>query len=638
VLAALTLLVWSRQAVQNRHLIVRHTQDVCDQAARRVQLLVDSRLDVVTVFAKRWVTHGGRDYSRRRFEEFSTVVIRELPGYHAMRLITDRRDPGWVVPRDVASDWMLLGAGRDALLGEALKGDRVVLSAPFRQAQGHVSLFGALALRRAEEFLGYLVVEFRVDRLVSGGFGARIRSEFRFAVQDGSETLFVSPGDLRPGDLVASAIHARQPFDVRNRRWELALAPMEAHGTDQAWWQSVAVPALGLPLSLGLSYVVALALGRMMLYRAARDHALLEIAEREKAEVAMRASEARYRSVFESTTDGLLVLDPEDRIIEANLAACSMQGLERERLRGMDVRELIAPDHRGDYEAFKRQLEDAGAVRQDSIAVRADGSTMDVELRGADFQYGGQPGVLVIVTDVSARKRAMEQHALLSRKVLMAQEEERARLSRELHDELGQVLTAVHLELGWLQKHVCVPAEGTEKEKGASPFRTCSELVEKAAGELRRICRGLRPPLLDDLGLEPAAHLLIEEFEERTSMVIDSDIQLEDGAGRVRSEVALCVYRVLQEALNNASRHSSAHRVSVSLKRGAGSLLLSVSDDGHGFAMSDLTFSQGCGLAGMRERSILVSGALDVHSSPSQGTQVTLRVPLEPEQKTEDGT
>jgi signal transduction histidine kinase len=154
------------------------------------------------------------------------------------------------------------------------------------------------------------------------------------------------------------------------------------------------------------------------------------------------------------------------------------------------------------------------------------------------------------------------------------------------------------------------------------------ELVEWSADELRRICKGLRPPLLDDLGLEPAVRLLVREFEDRTGVRLDVELNLEEGGESVPKEVALCAYRILQESLNNVSRHAAAHNIDITLSCTDASLVLSVYDDGRGFELGELGGTQGCGIVGMHERAGLVNGHVEIRSARSQGTRVVFRVPL----------
>jgi two-component system sensor histidine kinase UhpB len=257
------------------------------------------------------------------------------------------------------------------------------------------------------------------------------------------------------------------------------------------------------------------------------------------------------------------------------------------------------------------------------VDVRRDGSAFDVEVRGARFMHQGTPAALAIVTDVTERRMVMKQRAQLSSRILMAQEEERARVSRDLHDGLGQMLTALRLELDWLGKR--------SKQDSASPgldLTQATSLLDTSVQELRGICKGMRPPLLDDLGLEPALAQLIEEFEERASVRVDLAVDLGEQVELISSETALCVYRVVQEALTNAHRHAEASEVSVSLVCRGSLLVASIYDDGKGFDVAESGERGGFGLAGMRERARLVNGSLEVRSELRQGTRIELRIPL----------
>jgi len=220
-------------------------------------------------------------------------------------------------------------------------------------------------------------------------------------------------------------------------------------------------------------------------------------------------------------------------------------------------------------------------------------------------------------------QKSVERLETLSRKVLMAQEEERARVSRELHDELGQILAAARYELSYLQK-----TQEDSLESSRLDFTNTVNMIERAAGELRRVCQGLRPPLIDTLGLEPSIETLMNEFAERTDIKIKTDIQLDEIEEKISSDIALCTYRILQESLNNIVRHSKASRVFVSVYVEAGDLHLCVRDNGKGFDLSGIDSTKGCGISGMRERAWLVNGELAIIAAPLAGARVTLRVPL----------
>ena len=193
---------------------------------------------------------------------------------------------------------------------------------------------------------------------------------------------------------------------------------------------------------------------------------------------------------------------------------------------------------------------------------------------------------------------------------------------RSDHDELGQLLTATRLEMGWLEKRI----PQAEDESGV--FKTTVGLIDQATEELRRLCRGLRPPLLDDLGFEAAIKSLVEEFRERSGIKAHLEVHLEDEGSSVSPEIALCVYRVLQESLTNISRHAQATDTGISLRVIGGDLILHVSDNGIGFDESRPGEAHGCGLEGMRDRADLVGGTVEIHSTRARGTRVVLRVNL----------
>lgn len=626
-LLLLTYGVWRQQVDHYRYVLEHHTMDVGAQASRRLEIFVESHMKIARIFANRWATHEERDFSRQRFEEFAHVLLDEVSGYHSVRLVFPRQEEVWVMPRDDPHGLDLLGEERERLLAEAKRLENAVVSAPFESQDGLVGFFAALPLMREGSFLGHVVVEFHVDAFIDECFEHRIRSEFAFKVEDGGMRLFSYVPGKDDSWFDECPIVAHRGFPVRNRIWTLTVVPRRDKFGYASWLANLGVPLFGLGLSAALSMLVFMLVRRMELYREARDTALREIRERRRAEDALDESRSRYRSVFESATDGMIILDREDRIVQANPAACRMHGYESGGLIGMHVGGIVAPGYGGRLEEFKRQLESTGAVRLESMNLRRDGTAIDVEVHGVDFEFGGEPRTLAVITDVTERKKAEERLALLSRKVLQAQEEERSRLSRDLHDELGQLLTAQRLELDWLEKRMTPVGQGD-----SGGFGNAVQLVEQAATELRRVCRGLRPPLLDDLGLEPAVGLLVEEFQDRTAIGTSLDVRIQDGI-EVVPEVALSAYRILQEALTNVSRHSDASSVDISLLADPEGLVLSVYDDGHGFRIGEGEDRGGSGITGMKERANLVDGTIEIRSGQGHGTRVVFRSPLHKEQR-----
>jgi PAS domain S-box-containing protein len=510
------------------------------------------------------------------------------------------------------------------LLEQARAQSDLRLSPPIADPKrsGELYVLAALPLAREGTSLGFLVVELNTGRLIDACFQQRIRAEFGFEVEAESRLLYAAAGMVPPTP-EQERFRVRHELRVHDQRWMLSMVPRLDQVRSTGWRAAFSTLLFGFALSIGLVWMVTLLARRMDLFLAARDQAVNENLERARAELALRASESRYRSIFDSATEGFVILDLEGKIRTANRAAHEMHQHPPEALTGLSLADLAVPEQRELAAEAIRAVTTTGQVRFEAQHRRGGEGRFDVEVRGTRFLYGDQPRVLLLLSDVSDRKRAELRQALLSRKVLVAQEEERSRIARELHDELGQLLTALRFELDWLRKRTA-----KLNEEAGTSFAASVELVEKAAAELRRICKGLRPPLLDDLGLDPAAHLLVEEFRERTGIAAELAVELGEGQRQFPPEIALAVYRVLQESLTNISRHSGASSVTIELHRKAGEIALQVVDNGRGFDPSSPSLAQGSGMAGMRERSAIVDGRLQITSSPGKGTTVEFRVPL----------
>src|SRR4051794_32495710 len=201
---------------------------------------------------------------------------------------------------------------------------------------------------------------------------------------------------------------------------------------------------------------------------------------------------------------------------------------------------------------------------------------------------------------------------------LTAQEEERARIARDLHDEVNQSLTGLLLRLEAAREHAPPELDAELAETKV--------LANRAMQELLSLARALRPTALDDLGLTAAIAGQVEEISSRSSL--QASFSSDGDFAGLDDDVQLVVYRVAQEALSNATRHSGASKVAVELRNADGGVELTVSDDGTGFAFADA--EAGLGLQGMRERALLVGGEVGVTSRPGRGTTVGLSIPTGP--------
>jgi two-component system sensor histidine kinase UhpB len=226
----------------------------------------------------------------------------------------------------------------------------------------------------------------------------------------------------------------------------------------------------------------------------------------------------------------------------------------------------------------------------------------------------GHGGVAELIRTFNAMLDRLEaERATSSARALFAQESERRRVAQELHDEVGQSMTAVLLEL--------TRAAGQAPEPLRGELRQAQEITRSSLDEVRRLARRLRPAVLEDLGLVSALTSLTTDFATHTGLAVrrrfDPDLPSLD------RETELVLYRVAQESLTNVARHAEAERVEVSLRHAGDRVVLGVSDDGRGTGIAH----EGAGIRGMRERALLLGAALDITSTPRAGTQIRLTVP-----------
>ncbi len=233
---------------------------------------------------------------------------------------------------------------------------------------------------------------------------------------------------------------------------------------------------------------------------------------------------------------------------------------------------------------------------------------------------GAVSGLCGISTDITALKKAQDQLRRLSASIMNSQEKERKVIARELHDELGQLLTALRMDSVWIYDQL-------QKNGSLAAARALSmcHLIDHTIDEVRGLATRLRPGVLDDLGLIEALEWFITEFKKRTGIAC---IFKHRQVPEVDGIVATAAYRIAQEALTNVARHSFATEARVTLQAEGDTLTLAVVDNGRGFDPRELTEAQCLGLVGMRERAGLLGGSLEMRSQPGAGTQVYFRLPL----------
>lgn len=354
--------------------------------------------------------------------------------------------------------------------------------------------------------------------------------------------------------------------------------------------------------------------------------------ELRRTQAELGAARARYFDLYQLAPVGYCTLDAQGLIRQANLAAASMLGQPPAALLDQPLTAFILSQDQDSYYLYRRRAGSAGHAPSCELRMkRSDGTLLWVQLaitlaRNAQ----GGPELRVVMSDVtqhkqveSALRESVQQSRRLSRRVIEAQETERRRIAMELHDELGQALTAIKINL-----------QVGERFQGQTPVELSAEnvrIVDEALVQMRRLAYALRPSMLDDLGLAAALRSMAQQTAQRSGLTIRCEPDL--AVQRLAPEVEIAVFRIAQEALTNIVRHAQARQVQMTLRREGGMLVLSVQDDGCGFALEDVraraATGGSLGVLGMEERAALIGAELQITSAVGQGSRLCLRYPLQ---------
>jgi PAS domain S-box-containing protein len=341
-------------------------------------------------------------------------------------------------------------------------------------------------------------------------------------------------------------------------------------------------------------------------------------------------------NIIGSMNDTLVVIDPDAKIRSVNKAMCNLLEYKEDELIGKDIN-LIVPDEEKIFRGsgFQRLLGEATAVNNEIDYVTRKGKRIPMLFSAAVLKNkeGGTEGIVGIARDVTERKQAeealreSERHLrFLSSQLLTAQEKERRRLSRELHDELGQALMVLKLKVRSIQREL---GTGQASLKGE-----CGEVIDyvnEVTENVRRLSRDLSPSILEDLGLSAAIRWLVDASTKHCNIEISLDMM--EMENLFSQEGQITVYRILQECLTNIAKHAQATYVSIVIRKNDGRVLFSVEDDGKGFDVKEVfgkdPGKKGLGLAAMYERTRILGGSLDIWSQKDRGARITFTVPLD---------
>lgn len=353
----------------------------------------------------------------------------------------------------------------------------------------------------------------------------------------------------------------------------------------------------------------------------------ISVTEKKKAEEELKLSEQKYRLLFHSNPLAMWMLSlPDYQIIETNESALIQYGYTREEFLAMDVYRLRPAE---DLDRFKQYVDTgfrgihyAGIWRHQ----KKDGTIIYVNIVTHDTWYEGKSVRLVLANEVTERylaeerlKESYESIKRLTEHLNSVREQERLHIAREIHDELGQLLTVLKMDVSWLNKKLQAAPEPV-KEKLADLI----SLLDTTVKTVRRISSELRPSLIDDLGLVAAMEWHMEEFQKRSG--IDCQARLPENELNLSDNVKIGLYRILQESLTNVARHSQAKKVVVKLQKTDNQLILTVEDDGIGFDEANRN-KKTLGLVGARERAEGLGGSYSIQGFPGQGTRVQVAIP-----------
>lgn len=354
-----------------------------------------------------------------------------------------------------------------------------------------------------------------------------------------------------------------------------------------------------------------------------------DITERKRVERQLRESEERFRAIFVATPECVKLVASDGTLLQMNSSGLEMVGANcAEMVVGKNVYDLIAPEHREKFRIFNEKVCRGEKLTLEFDIVGLTGQRRSMESQGAPLKMAtGDIVQLAVTRDISERKKAEEarKEAEVSGRLLQVQDAERRRIARELHDGVGQLMTAIGMNVARVAK---------EREKLSPEASRCVQdnqgLIAEASREIRTVSYLLHPPMLDEVGLETALRWFADGFSERSKIKVELDIASD--VGRMPHDYELSLFRIAQEGLTNVHRHSGGKTAFLRLSRVGQKIELEVRDEGQGISPEVKAkirdgANTGVGFRGMQERIRQIGGALTIESN-GNGTVVLASLPV----------
>lgn len=438
----------------------------------------------------------------------------------------------------------------------------------------------------------------------------------------------------KAGELALQVLHGKSPseipvvkespnefmFDYNElKRFNVSLnkLPKESRviNLPESFWIKYRKTLIGIILIfIGLSFVIVVL--------------SINISKRKKFEKELRISEEKYRDLYDNAPDMYHSVDKNGIIIECNETEAKILGYKKEEIIGKPITYFMTEESRKAQEEFFPNIGKYSFIQVERDFVRKDGSVFTAALNvyvEVD-EKGNFVKTKTIGRDITYRKKIEEElrkskEALRKLSVYLqnVREKERKEIAKEIHDEMGQTLTALKLSLSWIRKRV-------EDKLLHEKFDETLSIVNALIRQVQNISNRLRPSLIDHLTLEDAIMWQVKEFERNTS--IPCNVELSEDSAKLSRNISLNIFRIFQEALTNIARHANATLVNIKMFRSNGSILLIIKDNGIGISEEKIKSPESFGLMAMRERAYSINATFDIRRIPEGGTEIILSVPL----------
>lgn len=338
----------------------------------------------------------------------------------------------------------------------------------------------------------------------------------------------------------------------------------------------------------------------------------------------LRRIEGWFTAAIKSIGEAVITTDEDARVTFLNPAAEALTGWKPEEAAGRALAEVF-------------QIGQAGERRAASHTVLRARHGAAIPIEWSDAPIRDEPGAVIgrvlIFRDITQRERAeaelkhsREQLRSLAAHLENVREEERTRIAREVHDELGQMITGLKMDLSWMEKRLPGIADVAAREPLMVKAKAMFELLDRMVESVRKIASDLRPGVLDDLGLAPALEWQACDWQARTG--IECQVSASLHGVTVSPEQGTALFRIFQETLTNVARHAQATRVNARISAAGGWVILEIQDNGRGITGEDRRRAKSFGLLGMNERATLLGGEFTISGEPGRGTTVRVRIPL----------